>query len=288
MRPTQPQKAMPTRLAIRIQDSLDTLTPSERHLASYILENQHLVVGLSAAELAREAGTSKSTTVRFFRTLGYESFDAVRQQAREELNRLQPGADRVVGPLLTRPGSAEAFLAGEITAIARTHEGLNSETARLVVDRLAAAERVWIAAFGEDAPLAPLIDSQLSAIRPNVALVAEGSNSIFSKLASFGPRDTLLLLALGERLPETRFAVEQARSAGCSVLAILGLTTAAPIGSDVVLRCHANSDASGGSVTAAVSLVHFLTRQLAARLGDRATSRAAMIETVREAMRGRS
>lgn len=279
---------MPTRLAIRIQDSLDDLTPSERHLASYILENQHLVVGLSAAELAREAGTSKSTTVRFFRTLGYESFDAVRQQAREELNRLQPGADVAVSTAASLPGTAEAFLAGEMTAIARTHEGLNSETAKLVVDRLATAERIWIAAFGEDAPLAPLIDSQLSAVRPNVVLVADGATSIFPKLASLAPRDVLLVVALGERVAETRFAIEQAKAAGAGVVVITGLTTAAPIGSDIVLRCHANPDALGGSVTAAVSVLHFLARQLAARLGDRATSRRAMIETVKDAMRGRS
>lgn len=279
---------MPTRLAIRIQESLDTFTPSERTLASYILENQHLVVGLSAAELAREAGTSKSTTVRFFRTLGYESFEAVRLQARDELNRLQPGADAAVSSAGSRPGTAEAFLAEEMTALARTHEGLNSETTRAMVDRLAGAERIWIAAFGDDAPLAPLIYSQLSIMRSNVMLLADGATAIFPKLASMGPRDVLLVIMLGERLAETRFVVEQARAASCGVLVLTGLATAVPVGSDVVVRCHAQSSTPDGSVTAAVSVMHFVSRQLGARLGDRATTRKAMIESVKEAVRGRN
>ena len=278
---------MPTRLAIRIQEALDAFTPSERTLASYILENQHLVVGLSAAELAREAGTSKSTTVRFFRTLGYESFEAVRLQARDELNRLQPGAELASNVVSTRSGTAEAFLAEEMTAIARTHEGLNSETAKKMVDRLAGAERIWLAAFGDDAPLAPLAYSQLAAVRSNINLLVDGVTAIFPKLASMGPRDVLLMITLGDRGTEMRFAMQQAKAAGSGLLVVTGLAMASPVGSDVVVRCHAQSSAADGSVTAAVSVITFIARQLAIRLGDRATTRKAMIEGVKDGLRDR-
>ena len=279
---------MPTRLAIRIQESLDAFTPSERTLASYILENQHLVVGLRAAELAREAGTSKSTTVRFFRSLGYESFDAVRLQARDELNRLQPGAELTTNIAITRSGTPEAFLADEMTAIARTHEGLNSETAKKMVERLAVAERIWIGAFGEDAPLAPLAYSQLASVRSNVNLLSDGVTAIFPKLASMGPRDVLFVITLGDRSSETRFAMEQAKAAGSGLLVVTGLAMASPIGSDVVIRCHAHSSMPNGSITAAVSVIHLIARQLGLRLGDRSTARRAMIEGVKEGSRDRN
>ena len=278
---------MPTRLAIRIQESLDELTPSERSLATYILENQHLVVGLSAAELAREAGTSKSTTVRFFRTLGYESFDAVRLQARGELNRLQPGAELVASVSRTRAGSPEAFLAEEMTALARSHEGLSSETVKAMVDRLAAADRVWVAAYGDDALVAPLVQGVLSAVRNNVQLLSDGVTSTFNKLISMGPRDSLLLITLGERSAEARFAVEQGKAAGVSVLVLANLSVSTPVGSDVVVRCHANSSLPDGSVVGAVSVMQFIARQLAVRLGPRSASRRALLEGIKEAARGR-
>jgi len=278
---------MPTRLAIRIQEALDDLTPGERSLASYILENQHLVVGLSATELSRAAGTSKSTTVRFFRTLGYESFEAVRLQARDELNRLQPGGEIVAEGARTRTGSAEAYLVEEITALARSHEGLSSETLKAMVDRLAAADRIWIAAFGDDAPVAPLVQASLSAVRGNVQLLADGVSSIFDRLVSIGPRDTLLLVALSERLGETRFAVEQARAAGCSLLVLTNFALSSPVGTDVLVRCHAHSAMPDGSVVAAVSIVQLIARQLAARLGPRASTRRALLDGIKEAARSR-
>lgn len=279
---------MPTRLAIRIQESLDDLTPSERTLAAYILENQHLMVGLSAAELAREAGTSKSTTVRFFRTLGYESFDAVRLQARGELNRLQPGADIVANVSRTRAGSPEAYLAEEMTALARSHEGLSSATVKAMLDKLAAADRVWVAAFGDDTLIAPLVHGALSAVRNNVHLLSDGVTSTLNKLISLGPRDSLLLITLGERSIDAKFAAEQAKAAGASILVLANLSVSSPVGSDVVVRCHANSSLPDGSVVGAVSIMQFIARQLAVRLGARAATRKALLEGIKEAARSRT
>lgn len=275
---------MLTRLAIRIQEHLDALTPSERALASFILDNQHLVVGLSAAELAREAGTSKSTAVRFFRTLGYESFEAVRLQARGELNRLQPGGQWAGPPEIVPPaGSPAAFLSQEMASLARTLEGLSSEALRLATERLAGAERIWIGAFEEDAALGRLALGLLSPLRPGVDLIADGVTPIFNKLVSVGPRDTLLLVTLGKRADPARFAIEQAESAGCSLVVVTNLWQQAPLGSPVMMRCHAAPGASGGSATAAVSVLQLLARQLAARLGERATGRQALIASLREA-----
>lgn len=279
---------MPTRLAIRIQECLDALTPSERSLASYILENPHQVVGLSAAELAREAGTSKSTTVRFFRALGYESFEAVRLQARGELNQRQPGGVTEIAPASARAGSPQAFLAEEMTALSRTHEGLNSETLRAVVDRLATAERIWVLALDDDAPLAPIAQHLLLSVRGNVNLVADGQTSMFTRLISVGPRETLVYISLGPRSSDAKFAVEQVLSAGANMVVITSLSQPGPMGSDLVIRCQSRSGMPDGSVTAAVSSIQLVARRLAERLGARATSRKALLDGVREAARGRS
>ena len=274
---------MPTRLALRIQECFENLTPSERVLGSYILRNQHLVVGLSAAELARDAGTSKSTTVRFFRTLGYDGFDAVRAQARGELNRLQPGADAVAADLPPPPiGSPEAYLSSELTALAQTLEGFGSEALRSMVDRLATAERVWLAAFEFDAPLGPLAQSLLTVARAAVHLLGDGAMPSLDRLASFGPRDAVLMIALGGRTATTRFVVEQAQAAGCSLLVVTDLHRPSPPGSHAVVRCRAQTGGLEASVTAAVSVLQFLARQVAARIGKRARDRAALIDTLRE------
>ncbi|MFV0244392.1 MAG: MurR/RpiR family transcriptional regulator [Qingshengfaniella sp.] len=278
---------MVTRLAMRIQECLDDLTPSEHVLAAYILEHQLQIVGLTAAELARAAGTSKSTAVRFFRTLGYESYDEVRQQARSELNRRQPGVGAGLGLADLKAGSPQAFLAEEALALSRTLEELSSETLRAVVRRLAMAERVWILALADDAPLGPLTQTLLSSVRGNVELLTDSGTSFFTRLASVSPRDTLFLIALGPRSAEARFAVEQGLSAGADMVVLTNVAQAKPVGADLVMRCHARSDMPDGSVAAAVSLLQFVAQRLASRLGARAAARKALLVNLREEARNR-
>ena len=278
---------MRTRLAIRIQECLDTLTPSERTLAAYVLDNEHQIVGLSAAELAREAGTSKSTTVRFFRTLGYESFEAVRLQARRELNERQPGNGYAPSFNEAKAGSAQAFLVEETTALARTLEALSSDTLRATVGRLASAERIWVLAPDDDAPLGPLIQNALLAVRGNVDLLFDGQTSLFTRLVSVGPRDTLLYVSLGQRSVDAKFAVERALSSGAKMIVLTNVSLASPVGSDIIIRCHAQSGMPDGSLVAAVSVIQFVARRLAARLGPRAATRRALVAGVRESARGR-
>jgi DNA-binding MurR/RpiR family transcriptional regulator len=103
-----------------------------------------------------------------------------------------------------------------------------------------------------------------------------------------GPRDSLLLITLGERSADARFAVEQAKAAGATILVLANLSVSSPVGSDVVVRCHANSSLPEGSVVGAVSIMQFIARQLAVRLGTRAATRKALLEGIKEAARSRN
>lgn len=67
----------------RIRQHWDQLSSYEQRLADVILAAPGQLAMSTATELANSAGVSKATTTRFFRHLGYESYDAARRQARE-------------------------------------------------------------------------------------------------------------------------------------------------------------------------------------------------------------
>jgi DNA-binding MurR/RpiR family transcriptional regulator len=272
---------MLTRLAIRIQECLDALTPGEKDLATFILENQHSVLGLSAAQLAREAGTSKSTATRFFRSLGYESFEAVRLQARRDLDQIRPGLMQAP-PRPTRVGSPEAFLLQEVANLSQTIEGLASDAMNAVVQGLAEAPAIWIVALGDERPLGGLAAHLFAIQRSNIRLVAEGGPQLYADLASLGPQDAVLFFTPTRRERVVAFIADQIRACGCTLFALADVGVSAPLGSRIVVRCRGTVE-SGRSFTAAVSLVQLISAQLAVRLGARAGARRAMIEAVREA-----
>lgn len=66
----------------RIKD----LSPSERQVVNYILENPARAAGMGIADLARESFTSTSTIMRVARRLGLDGFSSFRHQLAGDLN----------------------------------------------------------------------------------------------------------------------------------------------------------------------------------------------------------
>ncbi len=273
---------MLTRLAIRIQERFNVLTPREQALAGYILDHQHEVIGFSATDLARGAGVSKSTAARFFRSLGYDSFDAVRRQAREELNWAQPILGSEPAPRVDSVGSAQGFLTQEVTNVTRTLEGVSSDTLRIAVEALANGDRVWVAALGDDAPLAPFAVHLFSALRDGVQLLTDGNVPLELRLASLAPGDTVLLFALPPRPAGATFIARQVEAAGSALVILSDTASAMAVAGGTVLRCHIWADRERRSLTPVISILQYMGVRLTNELGSRATNRRRLIDSLRD------
>ncbi|PIE05224.1 MAG: RpiR family transcriptional regulator [Spirochaetales bacterium] len=59
---------------LKIREILEFLTPSERKVAEFILENPEGSVGLSILELAERSGGSKAAVIRFCKSLGFGGY----------------------------------------------------------------------------------------------------------------------------------------------------------------------------------------------------------------------
>ena len=90
---------MSTRLTLAIQEHFEKLSPSERRLATLLVDRADDLLAYSASEMAAMAGVSKATAARLFRSLGYADFNEVKLQARQERN-LAPPFQREVDTLL--------------------------------------------------------------------------------------------------------------------------------------------------------------------------------------------
>lgn len=77
-------------LESRIRQQWDQLSLHEQRLADVLLAAPGQLAMNTATELAQSAGVSKATATRFFRHIGYESYDAARRQAREMQNSGSP------------------------------------------------------------------------------------------------------------------------------------------------------------------------------------------------------
>ena len=262
---------MSLRLIIRIQEQLATLPPSEQRLANYILDHERTIIGLSAAELSRASGVSKSTATRLFKSLGYESFDTVRQQARSELNRADPGSVDPTRPARQpRPRSVEAYLDQEVQALTRTLEAIPSDTLRAAVQLLAEAPCVWAGGSRDDDPMARMLVTLMGPVRPNVRLLSGFGQPTEHQLASFRSGETLVLFGMAGRNRSLDLIAEQALSAGVTLVFVSDSKAHALPGARIVIRCQVPDGRETAYLTPVVSLLGLLSDRVAMRLGPRA------------------
>lgn len=276
------------RLNLAIQEHFESLSPSERKLATLLLERADDLLAYSASELAAMAGVSKATAARLFRSLGYSDFNEVRLQAREEKN-LGPAfpAGSATRPVAGAPGrntaSIAAHLRSERDNLDRTFEWLRSDVLRSAAMTLARAPKLWLLGLGQDAGLVQFAEPQFSRVRPEVHVLG-GHNGLWAEsIANCAPRDALLLVQTQPRAHLIDTLLAQAAASRLAIVAIADVRNVAWARrhAGVVLPCHCTSSDHAFSAMAAASLLHLLIQHLALGLEDRAGQRLRLIDNLR-------
>lgn len=276
---------MAGRLTLRIQGRLSHLTPTERRLAGLLLDDRALIESHSATELAGLAGVSKATAARFFRSLGYGSFEEAKVQAREERNRTQPYAYARATPERAVLGRTIGdHLALELDNLTRTFEQMRPDTLGEAARLVAEAPRVWCLGFGAEEGLARLARLTFARLRADVHLLGVHAGAWAEDLAMMGPRDALLLFTLEPRPRLLGALASYARTTRANVVT---LTDHRYMGraerfSRLVVGCHVASYVSVPSHTAMQSVLRLMAVAMIDRMGSAGQERMAALGDINE------
>ncbi|MDQ2101162.1 MurR/RpiR family transcriptional regulator [Azospirillum isscasi] len=264
----------------RILDLHDQFTASEKKLAKVVLECQDNLAGYSATELADRAGVSKATAVRFFRRLGYESYNAARVQARDGGDGGSPLSDFLESePARAAAGNIGAHLGQDLQNLTRTLEGMRSDTLNEAVTALAEAERIWVIGFRNSRTLAVYAHALLSQLKPDVRLAPGGALSLAEEMVDVGPRDVVLAIGFRRRLQALLDALAIAREGGARSILLTDPTAVRSAGmADIVLRCYTRSVTLFDSYVAPMSLLNHLFSRVVTTMGDPAVERMDRVE----------
>ena len=275
-RPAVPSVALENRIRACYED----LPGSEARAADVLLNHPGLLATHSATELAAEAGVSKAAVTRLIRRLGYDSHAAARRDAR--LAR-QWGAPLYLQPDAPAGAGRKAVYAQHVAAdqqsLAHTLHGLDEAVLDGSVLALARARRVVVLGFRNSAWLALYARIQLGLLRPAVDLAPLPSQTLSESLVGLGKGDVILAVGMRRRVPSFAAAIEAARAEGVRIVLVTDPTGVADVpGADWTLGCHCRGAAMFDTYVAAVSVINFLTAQVAAELGPTARRRLQDVE----------
>ena len=265
-KPAAPTPAVSLPFFARVRQTLDSFSPTEKKLAQVVLDYPINLAGYSASELAQLTGVSNATVTRFIRRLGYDSYEEARRHSRLE-------ADAAGG--LPLPSAAIAALPHAPNCASLWQQLQDNLTATLAqippstMDAIAAAlhQAPHVVSLGlgpNNQLLAQSLRSLLKhGLDKHVHAAPSAGETLDDVLDHMGPRDMLVVFALGGLRTDISQLCERARSAGMKLLYITDAVSHAPP-SDWLLRCHTSAHAPAVTGLGDPSAAHALVYGLAA------------------------
>jgi len=189
---------MPNDIVDLIRDRFETLTRSEKVIASYILGNPDALLLESAGGIARSAGVSSMTATRFFRKLGFEDNvdlkNAIRSGAGHPNRRAMWSIrDRYDAATGSGGQGREDSLELEIASTRRAYELAATPLWKEAVETISNAPRVYVHGLQITRGLAAEFAYRLEYVRPRVVL-SDGHNGTFSEILTDEPSECCVVL----------------------------------------------------------------------------------------------
>jgi len=269
---------------VRIMAVYDELTASERRLAAVVMEAQSSLASFTAGELATKAEISNATAARFFKRLGYASYNDARLRARQAEDWGSPLYELTgTGKKRLAPGDFGLHIAQDLQNLTRTAETLSESeldhAARILTD----ASRVWVLGFRNSMALAQYARGLLVHVKPDVHLLPLAGMSMGEELAGVADTDAFLVIGFRRRPALLREIMSVAKDAGATSVLIADLTAARTAQlATVTLRCHNRGHSMFDSYAAPVSVINYLCSTVSQMLGEAALRRLAEIERLHE------
>lgn len=150
---------------VRLREILNEITPSERKVAEFILQNPEQIIEWSVAELARESGGSQAAVIRLCKSAGFKGYQELKLKVAGDLQ----GAAASNGGYqeLSRDSTIEEIIESvsnnNIQSIHDTLKIIDAANVQRAVDALHHAQRIFFYGIGASNLIAQ--DAQLKFTR---------------------------------------------------------------------------------------------------------------------------
>ena len=203
----------------QIRRARSELSPAELRVADLVLAQPRSVLNDPIAEIARAAGVSQPTVIRFCRSLGCEGLSDFKLRLASGLTGTVPVTHTQVNTNDSMLELGAKVLGNTASAILQVRSHLNRDTIDRAIELLLAASRIEFFALGHYGVVAQ--DAQFKFLRfgmPCGAYTDPRLQLLAADVLREG--DVAVVISSGGRLPELLSVVEKAQERGAKVVAI--------------------------------------------------------------------
>ncbi|MCO5413901.1 MULTISPECIES: MurR/RpiR family transcriptional regulator [Ralstonia] len=254
----------PTDLRERIRAARPSLSPAERQVADWVLRQPGTVLSLPVAAIAREAGVSQPTVIRFCRSMGCHGLSDFK------LRLAQGNVARDTAPARIASPSGTRVLQNAIDSLTTLQDRFDPRTLDAAVALVDSAHRIDLYGFGSSGVVA--LDAQTKFFRYGIPANAYSDPYLVSmSLNVLQAGDVVIAISKSGALPELQTAVERVRELGVHVIAVTAPDSPLAALADVVLPADVDDAVADRSMVARLlhlALLDALVLEVALRKGS--------------------
>jgi DNA-binding MurR/RpiR family transcriptional regulator len=250
-----------------ITDYYQQLTKSEKQIANYLRKNQEESAFLSAAELADRLNLSEATIVRFARTVGFDSYPAMREVLQENFRRRVTHSTRLqsrLEELLDGGDIFERMVASEIDYLSQALETVDRRAFKGAVDLMKTHKRIFVFGVGPSVSLVELMDIRLRRVGWDVISLTTTGREILEPLLMMNEQDLLFTICFFDVTAALELVLDYANEVNSEVI-MLTDTLGSIIGdkADVVLAARRGPVSGFHSLVVPMTIINTLLLVLA-------------------------
>jgi len=212
-----------------ISEHINDLTKSEKRIASFLRKNQEEAAFLPAGEIAKRLGLSEATLVRFARSLGFNSYPAMRAVLQNNFRRRVSHSARLRGRLdeLREGGDLfERLTATEIDYLTQALESIDRSEMNKAVQLLRERQRIFVFGLGPSISLVELMDIRLTRFGKDVVPLKSSGRELLEPLLMLDSDDLLFVICFFDQNPALKLILEYGRKAGCPIIMLTDILDA--------------------------------------------------------------
>ncbi len=272
-----------------ISDNYKHLTKSEKRIANYLRKNQEESAFLAAGEIAVRLGLSEATLVRFARTLGFNSYPAMRQLLQEAFRHRVTHSARLRGRLedLRQGGDIfERLVVSEIDYLTQALETVDRQALQKSVDLLRNSEHIYVFGGGPSISLVNLLELRLRRFGRQVIPLTSSGREVLEPLMLLASSDLLVMICFFDVTPAQQLVLDYANEVRCPVI-LLTDTLGSIIGdkADVVLAARRGPMAEFHSLVVPMTIINTLLLAVANEDRDQVMGNLDRLDQIRERLK---
>lgn len=246
-----------------ILSKVHSLNGAQRRLGQYLQADSAALLLSNVNDLALAVGVSKSTVVRFAKSLGYKGFPHFKREIQKQMRGKLRAAARMEETFAELGNDENIFaklIKRDIQLLQETLQAVSFPDFHKATEIIWRARKVFIIGLNASMALAYLLHFRLVRVKKDTRwLFLTGGTSLLEQLALMEKRDVLIAIDFLHVPREVQVALQHAKKVGAPILGITDFPSSAIAkAADACLYAKRGLHTTVNSLTPAFSLVNAL------------------------------